>query len=479
MSLSPLIVAVVLNASGAGAPTRHMFKLGVLAGIIYFIGTLYWVQQVMATYGGVPAPAALLIALLLAGYLALFPGLFAILLGTAVRGFGMAGIWFTPALWVATEWLRASLGSGFPWALLGSSQAPVLPVVQLASVTGVYGLSALVALVSTAAAAVALSQRRAHRIAALGVAALLVTVVVFGAWRAERGALLAAGTPLRVGLLQGNVPQDVKWDPAYREAILQRYVDLSRQVIGAGAQIVVWPEASTPFYFDLDAAMAAPVRRLAAESRTPFLVGTDEAGQGPDGRDAYYNAAVLVDRSGRSVRSYRKIRLVPFGEYVPLKQLLFFVGPLVQAVSDFTPGTEPVVFDAGGIRLSVAICYESVYPDLARQFVRGGSELLTTITNDAWFGRSSAAYQHFEQGAIRAVEEGRYLVRAANTGISGAVDPYGRTLTATNLFEPAAVTVDVRLLTDRTIYNVLGDVVVWISLAAAVTVFVAGRRRRR
>ena len=200
------------------------------------------------------------------------------------------------------------------------------------------------------------------------------------------------------------------------------------------------------------------------------MIGSDEFERLPTG-DRYYNAAILVGADGRSHGSYRKMQLVPFGEYVPLKRALFFVGPLVEAVSDFSPGSEPRVFDIGaGRRLSVAICYESVYPWISRAFARHGSQLLAIITNDAWFGRSSAAYQHFDQGAIRAVEEGRYVVRAANTGISGAVDPYGHVITTTPLFEPEAVTVDVRLLTGQTIYQRFGDFVVWISLAVALAI---------
>jgi apolipoprotein N-acyltransferase len=164
---------------------------------------------------------------------------------------------------------------------------------------------------------------------------------------------------------------------------------------------------------------------------------------------------------------------------VPLKQLLFFVGPLVEAVSDFSAGTEPVVFDAGGHRLSTAICYEVVFPWIARAFVLNGSQLLTTITNDAWFGRSSAPYQHFEQAAIRAVEQGRYLVRAANTGISGAVDPYGRTLAATSLFETTAITVDVRLHDGRTVYSYTGDLIVWVSLAVTLGMSARSWKRTR
>jgi apolipoprotein N-acyltransferase len=462
------------------ASLARAFRTGVVAGLVYFGGTLYWVASVMENYGGLSTWVAVPVALLLVSYLALYPGLFAMMITLAVRRFGVAGVWFAPWIWVATEWLRSWLGSGFPWALLGTSQATVLPIVQLASVTGVYGLSVLVALVGTAAASVALTTRPRHRLAVAGVGLLLVVIAAAGALRIAGGSLLVSGTPSRVGLVQGNVDQSIKYDPAHRDAIVRTHIDLSRQVIGAGVQLVIWPEASTPFYFDVEGALAAPIRRLAVESRTPFIIGSDEFDPGKGVRpDRYYNSAVLVGSDGRSQAVYRKLRLVPFGEYVPLKRLLFFVGPLIEAVSDFSFGTEPVVFDADGRRVSVAICYESIYPWIARAFVVRGSQLLATITNDAWFGRSSAAYQHFEQGAIRAVEEGRYIVRAANTGFSGAVDPYGRTIAQTRLFEPAAITVDVRLLDHRTIYSYLGDVVAWLGAAVTVALVLMSWRRRR
>jgi apolipoprotein N-acyltransferase len=317
-----------------------------------------------------------------------------------------------------------------------------------------------------------------HVVVAGGVAALLAMIASFGLFRMTGNSLVQTGAPLRVGLLQGNVEQLEKWDLAYRDSILQRYLQLSRQAIGGGARLVIWPEASTPFYFDTDSDLAAPIRRLAAESRTPFLIGSDQLEANPaGGRNRVYNAAVLVGSDGRSKGSYRKINLVPFGEYVPFQKVLFFVAPLVEAVSDFSAGTEPVVFDADGARLSVSICYESIMPWLSRAFVQRGSQLLVTITNDAWFGGSSAPYQHFDQGLIRAVEEGRFVVRAANTGISGVVDPYGRVLLTTKLFEPAAVTFDVRLLSGRTIYSHIGDVVVWFSVLVTGWVVLLSRRR--
>jgi apolipoprotein N-acyltransferase len=475
--LAPAIVAVASSASTS--PVKHAASLGFVMGLVYFGGTLYWVVEVMHRYGELSWFLAAPIGLLLVSYLAIYCALWAVLLRSAVRRMGVGGVWLAPVFWVALEWVRASIGGGFPWALLGSSQASVLPIVQLASVTGVFGLSALVALVSTAAAMFSVTGRRSHRVAVAGIAVLVVVVGVTGALRIAAGRWTSSGAPIRVGLVQGSVEQDQKYDLRFRDAIMDRYLSLSRQVVGAGATIVLWPEASTPFYFDVDAALAGPIRRLAQETHTPFIVGTD-AYEPPSKEhpERFFNAAVLVGSNGRSIQSYRKMHLVPFGEFVPFKSLLFFVGPLIQAVSDFSPGEEPVVFNADGRRVSVAICYEAIYPTVARAFVERGSQLLATITNDAWFGWSSAASQHFEQAGLRAVEEGRYVVRAANTGISGAIDPYGRVLARTGMFQPVAIAVDVRLINERTIYSRVGDVMAWAAVAATMLFVVAGVARR-
>jgi apolipoprotein N-acyltransferase len=467
-----LIVCVVTEAR---APVARAFALGLLTGFVYFCGSVYWVVAVMNTYGGLSMPVAVLVGFLLASYLALYPALFAVLLRRAVLHLGVRGLWLAPALWVATEWVRSNLGGGFPWVLLGYSQASALPVVQLASVTGVYGLSFLVASVGTAAAILALGRTRTAWFGAAVTAGAVILVTGWGAWRLGQTDLTAGSPRVRVGLVQGSVAQDEKYDPARRDEIINRHLNLSRQAIGEGAQLVIWPEASTPFYFDLDPLLAAPIRRLAQETGTPFIIGTDQFERTSGEPDRYYNAAVAVGADGRTRSSYRKMHLVPFGEYVPLKPLLFFVGPLIEAVSDFSAGGEAVVFDLDGRRLSVAICYESVYPYIAQTFVERGAELLATITNDAWFGQSSAAYQHFEQGAVRGVEQGRYVVRAANTGISGAVDPYGRVVARTPLFEPTVVVVDVGLVGQRTIYSRTGDVVAWAGLAVALAVVVLMR----
>jgi apolipoprotein N-acyltransferase len=296
--------------------------------------------------------------------------------------------------------------------------------------------------------------------------------------------LTSAGEPVTVGVLQGNIAQDDKWNPDLRDAITDRYLRMTREALDRGATFVIWPESSTPFYFEHDVVRGGAIRRLARNAGATLLIGSDQiepirpspAATGIT--EQYYNAAFLVKPDGQIGAVYRKMHLVPFGEYVPLKTLLFFVGPIVEAVSAFTPGQDPVLLPVGAHKVSTAICYEVIFPSLIRRFVQDGSELLTTITNDAWYGRSSAAYQHWDQASMRAIEQGRYLARAANTGISGFVDPYGRVMAKTDLFEQAVVVGQVRFIQARTVYGRIGDVVAWLSLALTLAALLAAWRVR-
>jgi len=288
-------------------------------------------------------------------------------------------------------------------------------------------------------------------------------------------------------VLQGNIAQEDKWNPALADAITERYISMTRQALAQGATFIMWPESSTPFYFERDLVRGAAIRRLAKEGNATLLIGSDQVepmkavpgDPNPRPKERYYNAAFLVEPDGTIGPVYRKIHLVPFGEYVPAKRIFFFVGPIVDALSDtFEAGTEAVLLPIGSHRVSTAICYEVIYGSLIRQFVVEGSELLTTITNDAWYGWSSAAYQHWDQAALRAIEGGRYLARAANTGISGFVDPYGRVMAKSELFEQNLLVENVRFLRARTIYSRIGDLVAWLSLALTLAVFLATRRVR-
>jgi apolipoprotein N-acyltransferase len=248
---------------------------------------------------------------------------------------------------------------------------------------------------------------------------------------------------------------------------------MTREGAARGASLVIWPESSTPFMFEHDAAGRSAIAALARDLGVALLFGSDQYEPGTPPR--FYNSAFLLGPDGRTAAVYRKMHLVPFGEFVPLKRLLFFVTPLVESISDFSPGEEHVVMALGDHRLSTAICYEVVYPDLVAAFVRRGSQLLTTITNDAWYGHSSAPHQHFWQATLRAVEHGRYLARSANTGISGIVDPYGRVVVQTPIFEPAVVTGEIRYLDGRTLYARTGDAFAYACALAALLAWVMAR----
>jgi apolipoprotein N-acyltransferase len=480
VALAPLLVAL----SHRRQSTRRAFLLGLVAGAVYFAGTLYWLVETMTTFGGLSTPMAAFAAAMLIAYLSLFPAFFALIQARLARTLGLRALSVAPCIWVASEMGRTYVLDGFPWELLGYSQAGVLPIAQLASVVGVYGLSAFVATVSAAAAYATLARGAARWRAVVLTLFLVAAVGLWGALRLRGSALTHEGTPIRVAVLQGNILQDQKWDAAMAGPIMQRYVELSREAIGRGARFLLWPESATPRPYEESVASGEAIRRLAREAHVTLLVGSDQVEPVRPVDQAkpqvrLYNAAYLIEPDGSIGAIYRKIHLVPFGEYVPFKRLLFFVGPIVEAVSDFSPGTEPRLLPVEGHNASTAICYEVIYAPLMRDFVEHGTELLTTITNDAWYGRSSAAYQHWQQASLRAVEEGRYLARAANTGISGFVDPYGRVLQASDLFTSAVMTEDVRFLTSRTIYSRLGDLVGWLSVVVTAAALVVTRRAIR
>jgi apolipoprotein N-acyltransferase len=474
IALAPLLLSLTLNVS-----LLRAFALGLTCGVIYFAGTLYWLSGVMAVYGGLHPLVAGLVNTAFVAYVALYPALFALLMRRLLISYGMRALMAAPLVWTTTELGRAYLFTGFPWVLLGYSQVTVLPIAQLASLVGVFGLSALVAGVS--AALVGAVAARAY-IPAAAAAAVVAAIALWGSARARDAELTRIGQPIRVGLVQGNVDQGQKWNTASSAAIFEDYLNKTRQAIGRGAALVIWPESSTPFRFEEDPIGAARIRTLARQADVPILFGSDHIefrGAGVSRvADKAFNSAFLVRADGTTGGVYHKMHLVPWGEYVPLKDLLFFVGPLVEAIgTGFVAGDKATLLPVGGHLVSVAICYEVIYPDLVRRFVRGGSELLTTITNDAWFGPTSAPYQHFEQASMRAIEEGRYLVRAANTGISGIVDPYGRVLERSGIYQPAVVVGDARLLTASTLYSRLGDAFAYASAGVTLVLLVAARRR--
>ena len=472
IALVPLLVAL----AGQPSPLRG-FSLGLLTGTVHFAVTVYWIPRVMIEHGGLTAPTSSVAYLLLVAYLALFPAAFGAAVVVLHRCFGLRTLFYAPMLWVTSELGRIHLFTGFPWELLGYSQTPILPIAQVASLFGVLGLSALVVFGNTALAyTVLVVDRRCWRPLA-GAALVVLGSAGFGTWRLQDDSLNGAGAPLRVAAVQGNVAQHEKWNPAFRDSILGNYLALTRMAVEDGARLIIWPEAATPFAFNSDPVAAAPIRRLAQDAGVHLLIGTTHVTF--DDEPRYYNAAVMVDDDGEMAGVYRKQHLVPFGEYVPFRRALFFVSPLVETAGNFSAGPGPEVLLMDGHPVGMAICYEIIYPGLVRGLVARGSRLLTTVTNDAWYGRTSAPYQHFQQATMRAIEQGRFLVRAANTGISGAVDPYGRVLASTPLFESHVITVDVRLLDHRTLYSRIGDLLAYACAMVTVILLAFALRHRQ
>jgi apolipoprotein N-acyltransferase len=487
IALVPLLIAIARPAASAAGrpalgqtggtrtPALRAFYLGLAAGLIHFIGTIYWTGTVVRQFGGLAMPVALLAMLLLAAYLALFPALTAVITARLVNRVGTRALLLMPAAWVATEFARGYLFGGFPWVPLGNSQVTVLPVAQLASVFGVYGLSALVAFVNAALAVAVLGRPRQRAATIAATVLLLAGIAGWGAWRVADGRLTREGTSLRVGLIQGNIAQEDKWNPREARRIFTTYIAMTRDAVRRGAEFVVWPESSTPFMFEEDDVGEESLRALAREVRVPILFGSDQVDRTGEAL-RLYNAAFLVTPTGETAAVYRKMHLVPFGEYIPGKRLLYFVSPLVERMAEFAPGASMVVLPIGPHKINTAICYEVVYPSLIREAVANGSQLLTTITNDAWYGQSSAPYQHFALASMRAIEQGRYLARAANTGISGVVDPYGRVVRQSAIFEQAGLVEDVRILTSRTIYSRIGDAIAYLAILITVLALVGIRR---
>jgi apolipoprotein N-acyltransferase len=439
------------------------FTLGWLAGLFNGLSLLYWITYVVNRYGNLPLPVSLGICFLLVAYLAIFPGLFCAGLSW-LRNRGLPWLFAAPFLWVTLELGKSRLLTGFPWENLGYSQYSWLPVIQMADITGVFGIS-FVLLISNVLLFTLIfpANRKRKALTRLYPSLLLVSlisiVVGYGSWRlAELEG--RHGPSFKVALVQGNIAQDTKWDPAFQQATLEKYERLTKEVAKQQPQLVIWPETATPFYFGADRKNTESLLRLVREVDIPLLFGSP-AYQKKGERLRFYNRAYLLGGSGSLIGYYDKIHLVPFGEYVPWKGLLFFVHKLVQAAGDFASGEKAVVLNMLPAKIGVLICYEAIFPDLSRDLVNGGANLLVNITNDAWFGRSSAPYQHLSMAVLRSVENHVPMARCANTGISGFIDSRGRILRLTRLFEDATMLGTVQLGEGKTLYTRYGDWFAW------------------
>lgn len=463
IALVPLL-RVLDNAS-----IRLGFYSGLAAGCAHYFSLLYWLVPTLRTYGGLPWVLAVGFFLLLALYLALYLGVFAaVYAGAGNRP--VVRILVAPVAWTALEYARAFMLSGFPWESLGCSQYRVLPLIQMADLAGVYGLSFLIVLANSLLAwAGSWAPKRKTVTPGEKAGALLLFVLflavagsawLYGTWRLKEVSGAMADAPLkRVAVVQGNIDQNQKWDAAFRDATVEKYLALCRRAADAGPDLVVLPETAMPFYFPYDGVATRKVLTAAREAGAWFLAGAPAAAT-ENGAVKYYNSAYLITPQGRIAGRYDKTHLVPFGEFVPLgplREWLPFVRTIVAAAGDFTAGEVGQTLGMDGLSLGVQICYEIIFPYQARRIVQNGAGLIINITNDAWYGRTSAPWQHFSMVVFRAVETRRAVVRSANTGISGYVAPTGQIIGATPLFVESVETWNAPVMRTMTFYCRHGD----------------------
>lgn len=440
-----------------------------LFSLAYFGGVLYWIPRVMVVFGGFGWPLAagayLLLLLLLSLFLFPFTFLTRLVAGRSPRQALVCAAGF----WLLTELVRNYyLTNGFPWALLGYSQHPYLWMVQISDLSGVYLVSFLVVLAN--AALLSLFRFRDWKFLAV-FATLMILANAYGVyrsyfWRPEKGQVIKAA------LVQPNIDlasSTEYYASKYYESLPRAY----RKAVKLGAQLVIFPEAQNPYFFNEDFYYRTFFTKLVSAGRAYLLFNSTTV----ESDTRYFNSAYLLDPKGVVSYRYDKMHLVPFGEYVPAKEWLTFVDPLTHEVSAFTPGKDARLGDVNGVRFATLICYEQIFPEISREFQKKGAELLLILTNDAWYGRTAAPEQHLQIAAFRAVENRRMLLRAANSGYSAVIDELGRIRRRSGLFTEELIVADATAYKERTPYSYLGE---WLNIVlVALTLPLALKRAQK
>ena len=457
----------------------NAFLVSSLCGFAYFSGILIWVYQIP---GFKPLHHVLVGAILGPCF-----GLFGAFFSQLARRKGLAAAYFlAPFVWVSVEYLRSNLWFlSLPWGFLAHTQYLFPQVIQISAFTGAYGVSFLVVAVNSCLAlllAPSLTRVKGHgsdnlrppstemrRAWALSVAVLVGATLLYG--QASLGRPLGEKR-IRIAVLQGNIDQVKKADPRkFAQPIMQTYVDLTEQAARDNPELIVWPEAATPGLVLKSSELYKQIVGLIRKHKTAFVIGSSEYpkfSREPAAQKRQGNTALHVAADGRIRGQYLKIHLVPFGEYLPLEDVFAWPAWLLESKgrSWDLPGTEHTLFTAGGGAFGVVICWEQVFPELFRTFVRNGARFMLNLTNEGWFGDSDAPYQMLAISVFRAVENGVPLARAANTGISGFIDRRGRIDGLVNVngkptFVAGHLTRDVVYSDETTFYTRHGDLFVY------------------
>ncbi len=463
-----------------------------IAGFVFFAISCYWTAHVTAVG-----------AVLLFFYLALFFAPFGMGVYALYSKQQSAVLWGA-LFWTALEFLRGQLLGGFPWNLLASSQSEVIPLIQIASITGVYGVSFLIIMANLIVFEFGLwaagKPLKASAVLLPAGAVLIFAAFAYGSFelRAADKAPAAPREPFKPAAVQPCVPQEQKWDPRHRNEILNRLRSLTLSAVAQNPQLVVWPETSVPGEIRKEAELRGFAEAIVEETGVPILIGSQDSDEKTP--SSYYNSAVLVEK-GRDVwQSYRKMHLVPFGEFLPGAKWFPFLRRFIPIPEDFSPGGEQTIFQLKGpsfswrepdgtirsemrmMRFGVVICFEDVFPELFRQACLQGVNFMVNVTNDAWFQRSGASRQHGALAVFRCVENRVPLLRATNTGYTCFIDAYGRVTahvaSAADIFVPGFLTAEIPPhAPSKPLYPKLGDFFAHACLIMAIIKGITLRRK--
>jgi apolipoprotein N-acyltransferase len=506
ISLIPLLISLE-NKSLSDA-----CKIGLLAGLFHYLTLIYWIVTVLSRYGNISPILSLAALLLFSLYLSLYMAFFALVMVTFKKN-RLYSLWGA-STWVALEYARSYIMTGFPWCLLGYSQYSRLPLIQISDIAGVYSISFIIVLVNFAIYNVAslmikkkisaytigyksevtsydhnkLNRKRkadpparstlrlstglpererwragnGHTFKRIGIETIFTfflvgCILVYGYSRLkEKGDNTAKGRELRTVVVQGNIDQSLKWDSDFQEETVSIYTKLSLESADFKPQLIIWPETALPYFFQDTSHLSKEVFEVAKITNANILFGSPAYVKDKDSI-FYYNRAYMVSKR-RVFDYYDKVHLVPFGEYVPLKKYIPFVHRLVPAAGDFSIGKKVQPIHSPGLTIGALICFETIFPDISRKFAAQGAELFVNLTNDAWFGRTSAPYQHLSMAVLRCVENGLPMVRAANTGISAFILANGKIVDTSKLFVRGILQKKIKLTRKKTFYSQLGDI---------------------
>jgi apolipoprotein N-acyltransferase len=451
----------------APATAAQGFWLGYVSGIVWYLGSCYWVFNVMHEHGNLGVATSALLLLLFSLYLGLYHGLFGLLLALIARrrnGYSLRALVFAPFAWVAVEMARAYITS-FPWNLLGYSQIDNIPLTRIASFTGVYGLSFEIALVNTAVAAAFLVPRTRRNVM---LAAGLMAAVILQSGRFVKPPVVPGDRGAT--LVQANVPiPDAPWSLDFLKATLSELSGLSVRPASAKpgtTGLIVWPETPSPF-FETDLHLRSTLAGIARSTNSYVIastMGIEHAGD-PSRQPDIYNSASLIAPNGAWIQRYDKIHLVPFGEYIPFEKALFFAKALTHEIGTFGRGSQRTPLDLGDYKVGAVICYESVFPNEVRHFVLNGAEVLANLSNDGWYGNTSAPRQHLNMARMRTIENNRWLLLDTNNGITAFIDPNGRIVAESPRDHRTALEGAYSLIEGTTFYTRHGD---WFAFLCAI-----------